>query len=673
MKCNAFFLFALLILDLTCVIFASDEAWRTGNNQLTSVLNAAIDDMWSDGDIDAIYSEWFQYTNIFRPLCSADTNSDSWIPREDAIGTLKTVLDNETLTFAGYIGPPILFYDENNELTGDEYDMGVAIGAKISRHYNITMKIVWTFPDVPDDFFKGMSDPLIKGEYDAVMAYMSARDERREFVDFTCPYAPLSGNSMVRSTLNPEWNATTPAEFNDPKFKIGLLAGSEYEIFFNKSMPRAQMVPINSDPSQGYDLILNDTIHALIDDSLIIGYFLTTHPDAPCFTMPSYRFTSGDAAAIAIATRKDPSSKEGSPSKSPDHRVVAIVVPVVGAAVLALVGAVVFIMVKRRRTDKKDDLDLTDLPKVHSLENIKVMHVLGKGHFGEVRLGDWNGTQVALKTINNGAQDYETGRKELEAEVSILSTLKHPNIVQFLGSFQHQTEDALVEYMVFEYMSKGSLSKAMHSRAPFTLEESLRLIALICKAMVYLESKKVVHRDIALRNILVDDFYNPKISDFGLSRFYDGFYKMTSIATIPVRWASPEALMQGDITSKSDVFSFAVLIWEIFEGGKIPWGVELSSLDVGKKVIAGERLPCPEGCPDKLYQLMLRCWAKDPAERPSFADILEELSVVFSVEESHYTSFDKSVSGDFSDYNNIDFKKRAISRAPSEQIQEEKK
>jgi len=138
-----------------------------------------------------------------------------------------------------------------------------------------------------------------------------------------------------------------------------------------------------------------------------------------------------------------------------------------------------------------------------------------------------------------------------------------------------------------------------------------------CGGMVYVEQKKMIHRDIAARNLLVDEHNKVKISDFGLARFYDQYYNSSS-AVIPVRWSAPEILRQGKVTSKCDVFSFGVVMWEIMEFGRIPW-TEFSNSQVIDKILNYERLPCPKNCPQELYDMMKKCWHDKTDDRPTFA------------------------------------------------------
>jgi len=114
-----------------------------------------------------------------------------------------------------------------------------------------------------------------------------------------------------------------------------------------------------------------------------------------------------------------------------------------------------------------------------------------------------------------------------------------------------------------------------------------------------------------------------KISDFGLSR--ENLYSSTSDSKIPVRWSSPEMLHQLELTSKTDVFSYGVLLWELFSFGCVPYA-DLSNVQVSTIVMNGETpkyLVQPHQCPDFIFQIMLKCWQMDQNKRPSFLEILQ--------------------------------------------------
>jgi serine/threonine protein kinase len=166
--------------------------------------------------------------------------------------------------------------------------------------------------------------------------------------------------------------------------------------------------------------------------------------------------------------------------------------------------------------------------------------------------------------------------------------------------------------------------------------------------MRYLHDHKVIHRDIALRNILVsastsDDYkYDVKVADFGMSRLLERGYYKTESKEVPVRWTAPgiqiftaliaqyntEAIERHQFTMKSDVWSFGVLLYELFSFGKVPYA-QFNNSETVEKVLSGFRLTPPENTPPKIAELMLKCWQSDPNLRPTFGDIFNLLESVW--------------------------------------------
>nr|XP_049694182.1 uncharacterized protein LOC110372217 isoform X1 [Helicoverpa armigera] len=154
-----------------------------------------------------------------------------------------------------------------------------------------------------------------------------------------------------------------------------------------------------------------------------------------------------------------------------------------------------------------------------------------------------------------------------------------------------------------------------------TMREYALQIAL---GMRHLEERGITHRDLAARNILVDGAGILKVADFGLSR--SGVYVHTRSRPVPLRWLAPEAILHSQYCTASDVWAFAVLLWEIATLGGFPYA-ELSNLQVPPFLAGGGRLPKPVRASPRLYQLMVECWAENPIDRPTFAQIVDKLTV----------------------------------------------
>lgn len=143
--------------------------------------------------------------------------------------------------------------------------------------------------------------------------------------------------------------------------------------------------------------------------------------------------------------------------------------------------------------------------------------------------------------------------------------------------------------------------------------------------MSYLEEQRIVHRDLAARNVLVGDDLACKVADFGLARLLkDDVYSLRSGSKIPVKWTAPEAASYCVYSPKSDVWSFGVLLYEVFTYGRCPYE-GMSNHETLQQISRGYRLPRPAACPAEVYALMLGCWRRCPEERPDFITLREKL------------------------------------------------
>ncbi|XP_059375829.1 protein-tyrosine kinase 2-beta-like [Carassius carassius] len=265
-----------------------------------------------------------------------------------------------------------------------------------------------------------------------------------------------------------------------------------------------------------------------------------------------------------------------------------------------------------------------------SRNDIVLGRILGEGFFGEVHDGIYKNktgerVNVAVKTCKDCSADV---KEKFMSEAMIMKKLDHPHIVRLVGIIE---EDPV--WIVMELYQYGELGNYLMENKHKLTSVTLILFSLqISKALAYLEGINMVHRDIAVRNVLVAKPDCVKLGDFGLSRYIEEeeYYK-ASVSRLPIKWMAPESINFRRFTSASDVWMFAVCMWEIMSGGQQPF-FWLENKDVINQLEQGVRLPKPEQCPPTLYSLMTRCWAYSPGERPSFAELVCKLSDVHNME-----------------------------------------
>ncbi|XP_042457633.1 serine/threonine-protein kinase CTR1-like [Zingiber officinale] len=249
---------------------------------------------------------------------------------------------------------------------------------------------------------------------------------------------------------------------------------------------------------------------------------------------------------------------------------------------------------------------------------------IGAGSFGTVHRAEWHGSEVAVKILME--QDFHPGRlREFLREVAIMKSLRHPNIVLFMGAVTEPPNLSIVT----EYLSRGSLYRLLHKNgAKETIEERRRLSMAfdVAKGMNYLHKRNppIVHRDLKSPNLLVDKKYTVKVCDFGLSRLKaNTFLSSKSLAGTP-EWMAPEVLRDEPSNEKSDIYSFGVILWELMTLQQ-PW----SNLNPAQVVAAvgfkARRPEIPSTVNRHVAAIIESCWASEPWKRPSFSSIMESL------------------------------------------------
>ena len=253
---------------------------------------------------------------------------------------------------------------------------------------------------------------------------------------------------------------------------------------------------------------------------------------------------------------------------------------------------------------------------------------IAAGSFKTVHRGTLQGRSgpIAVLRMRAGGSCEEEAAK-------LVKLGRHAGLVRYLGVCTEGPEQLLLT----ELAEHGSLDTFLEDHEDaITLPHKLAMLQQICGGMIALSGAGMVHRDLATRNVLVFAFdaNDPaativKITDFGLA--VDRMYQTHATVQgdeLPFRWMPPEALRRRRFSEKSDVWAFGVTAWELLTGGDVPYALIGSNEAVGERVIGGERLPRPDGCPDALWALLQRTWAATPAERPAFVEVAGELALM---------------------------------------------
>ncbi|XP_055382066.1 tyrosine-protein kinase transmembrane receptor Ror isoform X2 [Condylostylus longicornis] len=279
----------------------------------------------------------------------------------------------------------------------------------------------------------------------------------------------------------------------------------------------------------------------------------------------------------------------------------------------------------------------------YTLQDVEFVEELGEGAFGKVYKGQLTQTNsekifVAVKALKENASSKT--QQDFKREIELISDLKHDNIVCILGVVLNKEPLC----MLFEYMSHGDLHEFLIANSPnenksLTQLQFLYIALQISEGMEYLSGHHYVHRDLAARNCLVGDNLTVKISDFGLSRdiYSSDYYRVQSKSLLPVRWMPSESILYGKFTTESDVWSFGVVLWEIYSYGLQPY-YGYSNQEVINMVRARQLLPCPEACPTAVYSLMIECWHEQAVRRPSFSEISHRLKIWYQTQKKQQSS-----------------------------------
>ncbi|VDM44027.1 unnamed protein product [Toxocara canis] len=280
-------------------------------------------------------------------------------------------------------------------------------------------------------------------------------------------------------------------------------------------------------------------------------------------------------------------------------------------------------------------------------EDIKLKDLLGEGQFGEflvtvnviyrcrtfvVPSSLLNYIELQAKVVKEESQLAKAKEKikEMMHEARLMRYFKHVNVVRIHGVAVFK-EPLMI---VMERIYGGSIIDVLTTTrvGQVTEDEKIGNMSLgAARGLEYVHSKDCIHRDIAARNVLYTDTRIAKISDFGMSRKGE-IYEMARARNkkIPLKWTAPESMVALQYTKKTDVFSFSILLWEIFSDGGEPYQ-GMTSLEVKRMISCGERMKAPEGCPADMYELMKRCWEQNPNKRITMTEVSSRVTQTISM------------------------------------------
>ncbi|KAE8056092.1 hypothetical protein FH972_012890 [Carpinus fangiana] len=258
------------------------------------------------------------------------------------------------------------------------------------------------------------------------------------------------------------------------------------------------------------------------------------------------------------------------------------------------------------------------------LRKLNMGEAFAQGAFGKLYRGTYNGEDVAIKILERPENDL--GRAQLmeqqfQQEVMMLATLKHPNIVRFIGACRKP----MIWCIVTEYAKGGSvrqfLTKRQNRSVPLKL--AVKQALDVARGMAYVHGLGLIHRDLKSDNLLIFTDRSIKIADFGVARIEVQTEGMTP-ETGTYRWMAPEMIQHRPYTQKVDVYSFGIVLWELITG-HLPFQ-NMTAVQAAFAVVnKGVRPNIPGNCLPVLSEIMTRCWDANPDVRPPFAEVVRML------------------------------------------------
>ena len=251
-------------------------------------------------------------------------------------------------------------------------------------------------------------------------------------------------------------------------------------------------------------------------------------------------------------------------------------------------------------------------------DRVTTGEMIGRGAFGKIYKGEYKGQTVAVKYIASDFSKEFDNVQEFMQEINVISKIQHENIVKFIGACTKQENVCIL----YEFMDGGNLRDALMKRGNHKPNhvQLLKYAKGIIKAMSYLTSQGILHRDLKAQNILMNTNGEIKVGDFGVARWLprDSKQEMMTGETGTYRWMAPEVIERRPYGYPADVYSFGVVLWEMFTYGKVPYEL-LSPVQAAVGVAKhGIRPKIPSSVPEAVRKIMEICWDADPLQRPTF-------------------------------------------------------
>lgn len=261
-------------------------------------------------------------------------------------------------------------------------------------------------------------------------------------------------------------------------------------------------------------------------------------------------------------------------------------------------------------------------PWMVDAHEVALEEVIGRGSFGQVWAGKFRGKKVAVKKLHLTKSRLSNNTGSFVHELNIMCSLRHPNTVLFMGACLEEGHMSII----MEFCEKGNLYEILHDKAQsMDYNKILKICTEIAEGVLYLHlsTPPILHRDLKSLNILVDEHWNVKVSDFGLTDFKpDVQDKGAGMAVVSPFWLAPEAMENQEFSEASDVYSFGMIVWEMFTR-QAPFP-NMNPHQAALSVINDDARPdIPAFVPPNFQNLITSCWQRDPQRRPAFSRIIQ--------------------------------------------------